>query len=360
MANDQEMSPSPCTISGSFQFPPIEENLPKYYFKRHTVLTKIASALMDGNLCIMSGESGIGKTVTASQFAEECTKTKQFKRVYKFNAADDHIEESLKNFVCTMGIDVPDDNSNKTLEGLFKDVGAKITQNGRNEDTLLIFDDAQEKLLMKYNEYVKDFKSLVVTKKKVDDLREFDNGVILEIDTFNDKEGLSAIKKFFDHHDLTCRDENLYGRLNDQTNGFPLALYQILSQITIKAKSSSNANQNIDEVLKECIDFKKENLEKEKINGTEDDPRLQIIGLILKHTFEKLKQKDEGSGNASEKPEKQTGNAAEHLFLIMSFLDINYLFEEMISNIPDQATNLKYKNALQELHEMGLFQYENR
>ena len=259
-----------------------------------------------------------------------------------------------------MGIDIPDDNVNKTLERLFNDVCAKITQNGRKEDTLLIFDDAQEKFLMKYNEYVKDFKTLVVTKKKFDDLNDYENDVFIEVDTFNDKEGSSAIKQFFDHHELTCLDHTLYGRLNAQSNGFPLALYQTLNTITNRAKSLSNEDKNVDELINNCLDCKNEHLENEKIDGKEDDPRLQIVSLILKHKFDQLKQKYGGAGKASEKPEENIGNVAENLFSIMSYLDINYLFEEMFSNSSDKATNNKYQRALQELHEMELFHYENR
>ena len=291
------------------------------------------------NVCIITGESGVGKSVIARQYAEKCVKSKRFKNVHLVNAADDKIEESIRSFACSMGLNIPDDNSKPLqLDEVFQEIYAVIDRRGRKDDTLLIFDDAEGKFLMKHYKYSKAFKSLVVTQCTDNDLSEFDENEIIHIDPYTDDEGFNAIKKFFVHNKLTVEDETLIHKLHQQLRGFPLTIYQCLTKIKIQVSYRKNMEEPIDTTIKEYLNLENECTKKEDSFDRVDDPHLRIISIIVTDSFQKLKQHDE-----------KLGDLAEKLFLAMSFFDVDYLFAEMFAN------NKNYQSALNNLNEMGLF-----
>lgn len=321
-------------------------------------------------MCIIRGPSGVGKSIMARQFAQDCVDQKAFKQVYEINAADDKIEASMRNFATGMGIDTLDENSNwLPLDDLFKSIVARVRQKGPVENNLLVFDDAQGKFLSRYYEFVKVFKTLVITKKKAHELKEFDECAIAQLDSFTKKEGVAAIKQFFDHYQLNVTNEKILEEVNDGLSGFPLAIFQVLKKIKLQIMEMPERSNNepIDDVVLKGVEVGRESevCYRENMANEIDDPHLRKMSLIVKRIFETINEKDQEESikdhvDGSTMAERNQISSAERLFLILSLMDIDYLYLEMFQTINCTIKNKQYNDILEHLRNIGLIHIEPR
>ena len=80
-----------------------------------------------------------------------------------------------------------------------------------------------------------------------------------------------------------------------------------------------------------------------------DDPYLERISILVNTSLQKLVEVEE-----------HVGITTKTLFLVMSFLDPDYLFKEMFTNISDVTKSANYVLALETLQEMGFLTLEKR
>ena len=343
--------------------------LPDFTFKRESIHKLIKSIFKDNNMCIIRGQSGVGKSIMARRFAQDCVDQNVFKHVYEINAADDKIEASMRNFATGMGIVTLDENSNSIpLDHLFKSIVARIRQKGPVENNLLVFDDAQGKFLSRYYEFVKVFKTLVITKKKVYELKEFDQSTIVQLDSFTKKEGVSAIKQFFAHYDLQVSNEKILEEINDGLGGFPLAIFQVLKKIKsqVMPKAERGNHEPIDDIVLKGIEVARE-FEvsyREDMAKEVDDPHLRKMTLIVKRIFESINENEQDKSkedhvDGSKMSERNQISSAERLFLVLSLMDIDYLYQEMFQ-IKNTIKNKQYSENIEHLRNIGLIHIEQR
>ena len=347
------------------------EILPNFIFERNSILENITSIFKDKNTCILRGPSGVGKSIIARRFEQKCIDEEVFKQVYEVNAADDKIEASMHCFAAGMGIDIQDENSNPlSVDEIFNRIGERMRQNGKGGSHLLVFEDAQEKFLSRYYEKVKDFKILVTTKKKQHELKEFDEDALIQIDAFTKKEGVMAIKQFFDHYNLRVQNEGIYLELHDRLGGFPLLVFQVLMKIKRQAKSRKDIDNEtpIDGILRKGIEIANdsENSYRENMQQEVDDPYLRKMGLVVKRIFEYIKENEKIDDNNDIGGKEKTSlngtvtSPAERMFLLLSSMDIDYLYQEMFQTINDSTKVQQYNDSLEHLRTMGLIHFEQR
>ena len=114
------------------------------------ILKRIETSLEDYGFCVLRGESGIGKSYLASQFATQAVDKKKFKNVLVVNVSDDNIEKSMHNIAQEMGLDIHDENSKPlTIKKLFIMVWGRIESQHVNNNLLMVFEDAELKFFMK-------------------------------------------------------------------------------------------------------------------------------------------------------------------------------------------------------------------
>ena len=321
-------------------------------------------------MCIIRGPSGVGKSIIARLFAKDCVDEGEFKQVFEINAADDKIEASMRNFATGMGIDTLDENSNSIpLDDLFKRIVARVRQKGPVENNLLVFDDAQGKFLSRYYEFVKIFKTLVITKKKAHELKEFNKNAIVQLDSFSKKEGVSAIKQFFDYYQLKVSNEKILEEVNEGLGGFPLAIFKVLKKIKLQVMSMPERGNHepIDDIVLKGIEDGRESevTYRENMAKEVDDPHLRMMSLIVKRIFECVNEKEQEESkkdrvDGSKTSERKHISSAERLFLILSLMDVDYLYQEMFQTINCKTKNKQYNENLEHLTDIGLIHIEPR
>lgn len=347
------------------------EILPDFIFKRNLILENIKSVLEVKNICILRGSSGVGKSIIAREFEQNCINQEVFKQVYEINAADDKIEASMHSFAAGMGIDIQDENNNPlSVDEIFNRIDERMKQNGKADNHLLVFEDAQERFFSRHYAKVKDFKILVTTKKKQHELKEFEEDALIQVDPFTKKEGVMAIKQFFDHYNLQVQNEGIYQELHDGLGGFPLLIFQVLMKFKKQAESRKDidASAPIDDILRKGVQFGNDSEADYRANMAQevDDPYLRKTGLVVKRIFEYIKENEKQDDNNDIEGKEKTSShgtvtsPAERLFLLLSSMDIDYLYHEMFQTINDSKKVQQYERSLEHLHTMGLIHFEQR
>ena len=74
------------------------KSLEGHLYERKTLLERIRSNFESENICIIKGESGVGKSTLARQYAEKCVNVYRYKKVYMMMVSDEVVEESIRTF----------------------------------------------------------------------------------------------------------------------------------------------------------------------------------------------------------------------------------------------------------------------
>ena len=69
---------------------------------------------------------------------------------------------------------------------------------------------------------------------------------------------------------------------------------------------------------------------------------------------------DERNSKENKAADIKIRSPAERVFLIMSMMDIDYLYQEMFQRSNDATRNIQYEKSLERLREMGLIHFEQR
>ena len=188
---------------------------------------------------------------------------------------------------------------------------------------------------------------LILTHREKDYLTDFEEKGIVHLKPYDNQEGVTAVKTFFDHHHLVLQDQGLYSHLIEILRGFPLAIYQTLNEIKfMAAKERANIDMPVDDLIRKFIDYANKACNIDAIKEVED-PYLQIVCFIVKTSFERLSKLDGDRGRNAKK-----------LLLIMSYMDCSYLFKEMFDG--DDDTNESYGDVLKVLEDSRIISYEKR
>ena len=321
-----------------------------HLFQRTTIIKRIETSLEECGFCVVRGESGIGKSYLASQFSKQALEKKKFKHVLVINVSDDNIEKSIHNIAQETGLDIQDESSKPlTANKLFKMVWERIENQNFKNDFLVVFEDAEIKFFNKCYDHARNIRMLILTKCEEELLSECRESAIIHLQPYNNDEGRVAVKKFLDQHNLIIHDQSLYDCFVEKLRGFPLAIYQVLNKIKFRVvKENRRKYLPIDDIMKEYIGLGN-NVKNVKVIKEIDDPHLQLVSVIVKTSFERLIALEEGLGRAARK-----------LFQIMSYMDSNFLFDEMFRKKDGNDTDHDYGNALDTLEEMKLLTYEER
>lgn len=182
------------------------------------------------------------------------------------------------------------------------------------------------------------------------------------IDSFTKKEGVATIKAFFKHYNLKITDETLFEKLYEGLGGFPLALFLVLLKFKFQSKSVNK--ETIDDIVSKGVEFGVESENNYRANKTQetDDPHLRKMTLIIKRLFECIKENEEKDDPSQENanPDGKGVSPSERLFAMLSFMDIDYLYQEMFKTINNDAKSKQYEKSLERLKDMGLIHYEKR
>ena len=319
-------------------------------FPRRNVIGTIETALQKYGVCILKGESGIGKSFISQKFLKKATHEHKFKRIFVVNVSDSNIDKSMYHMAQEMGLAIGEDySSTLAFDKIFKQLWDKISDDEFMHDMLIIFEDAEVKFFMKCYDHAKQIRMLILTKCEEDYIKDFEEENIIRLLPYNNSEGIDAVKGFLDCNHLTVRDVRLYDTLVEKLRGFPLALYQVLNEIKFRIGwEKREENVPIDDVMRTYIDLGSK-LNNVYVNNEIDDPHLQIVGMIINMRFSRLIELRADLGKATRK-----------LFVIMSYMDRNYLYEEMFKTGDGEERTKDFENSLQVLKDMRLVSYENR
>ena len=319
-------------------------------FPRRNVISTIETALQKYGVCVLKGASGIGKSFISQKFLKKATQERKFKQIFVVNVSDSNIEKSMHHMAQEMGLAIVEDHSSPlAFDKIFKQLWDMISVDQVMNDVLIIFEDAEVKFFLKCYDHAKQIKMLILTKCEEDYLTDFDEEEIIRLLPYNNTEGIDAVKGFFDCNNLAVRDVRLYDTLIEKLQGFPLALYQVLNEIMFRiALEKRKENVPIDDIIETYIDLGS-TTNNVYPNNEIDDPHIKIVGMIIKRSFSRLIKLREDLGMATRK-----------LFVIMSYMDSNYLYEEMFKNIDGEERTQDFENSLKVLKDMRLLSYENR
>ena len=316
-------------------------------FPRKSFIDAIDLSLFKYGVCVLRGDSGIGKSYVAEMYKKKAEKERKFKHIFVVNASNQNIQKSMEHMAQEMCLNYLDENSNPvTFEKIFKLLGENIASKKAANEALLIFDNAEEKFFMKCYDKAQNIKMLILTQRGKDYLTDIEEKGIIHLKPYDNLESLTAVKTFFDHHHLVLQDQGLYSYLIEILRGFPLAIYQALNEIKFRAaKEKKNIDMPVDELMKKFIDDGNQACNVDVIKEVED-PYLQIVCFIVKTSFERL------SNHGGDR-----GRNARKLLLLMSYMDCSYLFKEMFDG---DDTNEGYGVVLKVLVDSGIITYERR
>ena len=126
-------------------------------------------------------------------------------------------------------------------------------------------------------------------------------------------------------------------------------------------------NEPIDDIVLKGVEVGRESevSYRENMANEIDDPHLRKMSLIVKRIFETINEKDQEESikdhvDGSTMAERNQISSAERLFLILSLMDIDYLYQEMFQTINCKTKNKQYNENLEHLTDIGLIHIEPR
>ena len=316
-------------------------------FPRKSIIRTIETLLKDKCAIVLRGESGIGKSFIAKQFQKKSIKDGTFKRILFVNVSDNNIQKSMDHMAQEMGLDILDESSSPLIfDKLYKKLMEKISNENAEKATLIIFEDAEVKFFMKCYEQFENIKMIISTQCGEDYLTDVEESGIIHLQPYNHTEISKIIEDFEDLHQFNIQDQSLCNYFSDNLRGFPLAIYQVLNEINFQlTKANMKVDMPLNKIVMKCI-----NIESTIHTIKEmDDPHIQIVGITIKSSFERLI-----------KLQEDVGRKAKELFHIMSYMDHNYLFKELFMASDGEDKKNNYENALKVLEDMKLLKYEER
>ena len=157
--------------------------------------------------------------------------------------------------------------------------------------------------------------------------------------------------------------------VNEGLGGFPLAIFKVLKKIQLQVMSMPERSNHepIDDIVMKGIEVGRESevSYRENMAKEVDDPHLRMMSLIVKRIFECVNEKEQEESkkdrvDGSRTSDRKQISSAERLFLILSLMDIDYLYQEMFQTINCKIKNQQYNENLEYLTEIGLIHVELR